>query len=203
MPIDQSYNDVAARMREFFAKYPEGSLQRVGDVQVVAVDGVSFLLYTAAAYRSPEDPLPGHGTAWERVPGLTNFTRNSEAQNCETSAWGRAILAVGAADTKKGIASRDEIESRQAEDAYYQSDEYAEMQAVPGLRSSIEGAIAKLDDAGKDALKAWFAENRLPAVRRCNAHQCDAILDHLLTFDGGGGTASSSSVLPSPDGDPT
>lgn len=182
MAIDESYNDVAARMREFFAKYPEGSLQRVGDVQVFVVDGVSYLLYTSAAYRGPDDKLPGHGTAWERVPGLTNFTRNSEAQNCETSSWGRAILAVGAADTKKGIASRDEVQSRQAEDAYYQSDEYAEQQAVPGLRSSIEGAIGKLDEAGKQKLKAWFAEHDLPPVRRCNAAQCDLILDHLVQW---------------------
>lgn len=179
MGAPENYNDVAARQREFFAKYPDGSLQQVS-VQVFVIEGVSYLAYTGAAFRGPDDKLPGHGTAWERVPGLTNFTRNSELQNAETSAYGRAIVAIGAADTKRGIATREDVESRMAEAEYYQSDEYAEMQAVPGLRTSIEGAIEKLDEAEKAALKAWFAESKLPAVRRCNAAQCDLILDHLM-----------------------
>ena len=54
--------------------------------------------------------------------------------------------------------------------------------AVPGLRSSIEGAIAKLDDDQKAALKDWFATEQLPAVRRMNADQCSRVLDHLM-FD--------------------
>lgn len=179
MPIDDTYNDVAARMREFFEKYPDGSLQQK-DIRVYEFPDLTFIAYTALARRGPDDPEPGEGTAWERVPGLTNFTRNSELQNAETSAWGRAILAVGAADTKKGIASRDEIDSRRAEDDYYRSDEYAEMQAVPGLRSSIEAAIEKLDEGQRADLKAWFAANDLPAVRRMNAAQCDRVLDHLM-----------------------
>ena len=62
---------------------------------------------------SPDDPRPGHGTAWEPVPGPTKFTRDSEIQNAETAAWGRAIVAVLAADTKK-IASRQEVQNRAA-----------------------------------------------------------------------------------------
>lgn len=179
MAFAENYNDVAARQREFFAKYPDGSLQQVS-VQMYEVEGVSYLAYTAACYRGPDDALPGHGTAWERVPGLTNYTRNSELQNAETSAFGRAIVAVGAADTKKGIATREDVESRMAEAAYYESAEYAEQQAVPGLRSSIEAAVAKLNTEQKADLKAWFAENDLPAVRRMNQAQCDRVLDHLM-----------------------
>lgn len=54
--------------------------------------------------------------------------------------------------------------------------------AVPGLRSSIEGAISKLDDDQKQALKDWFAEQRLPAVRRLNAAQAERVLDHLMAL---------------------
>lgn len=120
MPIDDSYNDVPARIAEFREKYPDGALQQHG-LQFVTVANVEWIVYTAAAYRSPEDPRPGHGTAWERVPGLTNFTRNSELQNAETSAWGRAIIAALAADAKKSdgkpapIASLSEVQARQAE----------------------------------------------------------------------------------------
>lgn len=178
------YNTVPERITEFREKYPEGSLQRIGPLEVFELGGTTFIAYTAAAYRTPDDPLPGIGTAWEPVPGPTKFTRNSELQNAETAAWGRAIIAVGAADAKKGIASREDVQSRSAEEEWFNSDEYRQLQedqqAVPGLRSSIEAAIEKLDEDGKAALKAWFAENDLPAVRRMNAAQCGEVIDHLM-----------------------
>jgi len=122
------YNDVPSRMREFFEKYPDGSLQgsyefkqipmymkgKEGELPVLAGEK-TIIIYTARAYRSPEDPLPGIGTASEPFPGLTPYTKDSEMMNAETSGWGRAILAVGAADTKKGIASREEVQSRRSE----------------------------------------------------------------------------------------
>lgn len=115
MAIDlDAYNTVPERIAEFAEKYPTGCLQRL-DLQFVTVAGVEWIVYTAAALRTPDDPAPGHGTAWERVPGLTPYTKNSELQNAETSAWGRAIVAVLAADTRKGVASRSEVEARQAE----------------------------------------------------------------------------------------
>jgi hypothetical protein len=106
------YIDVAERIVEFRTKHPEGSLQQVTlDFREVA--GGWWVIYTAAAYRSAEDPRPGIGTAWEPVPGKTNFTRDSELQNAETAAWGRAIVAALAADTKRGIASAEEVRNRQ------------------------------------------------------------------------------------------
>lgn len=130
MAFDMSgYNDVASRIREFREQYPDGSLQQVKyellevpiytkdkDTQVVSQTAVRvYLAYTAAAYRTPQDEKPGIGTAWEPIPGPTQFTRDSEMQNAETAAWGRAIVAALAADTKKGIASRDEVASRTGE----------------------------------------------------------------------------------------
>lgn len=108
------YIDVAERLVEFRAKYPEGTLQQV-DVQFIDFAGNSWVIYTAAAYRSADDPRPAHGTAWEPVPGRTPFTKDSELQNAETAAWGRAIVAVGAADTKRGIASKQEVRARDAD----------------------------------------------------------------------------------------
>jgi hypothetical protein len=126
-----SYNTVAERMTEFFKQYPEGSLQQVkyellevpvyGRVKVDGVESVQqtgvriYVVYTAAAYRNADDMKPGIGTAWEPIPGPTQFTRDSEIQNAETAAWGRAILAVGAAGTQKGIASRDEVAARRGD----------------------------------------------------------------------------------------
>ena len=109
-PMD--YIDVAQRIVEFRNQYPDGSLQQV-KYELVQANNKTFVVYTAAAYRSPDDPRPGMGTAWEPVPGPTNFTRDSEMQNAETAAWGRAIVAALAGDTKRGIASAEEVRNRQ------------------------------------------------------------------------------------------
>lgn len=121
-----NYNTVPERMTEFFTKYPDAVLQGSYEfVQVplnvwdkdarkyLDVGQKTIIVYTAKAYRNAEDQLPGVGTASEPFPGTTPYTRDSEIMNAETSAWGRAILAVGAADTRKGIASREEIQARQ------------------------------------------------------------------------------------------
>lgn len=112
------YVDVAARIAEFRAKHPDGSLQPADIARpytVETIDGRAYIVYVAAAYRTPDDPRPGIGAAWEPFPGQTNFTRNSELQNAETSAWGRAIVAALAADTKRSVASAEEVRNRQAE----------------------------------------------------------------------------------------
>ena len=106
------YVDVAERIRQFYERFPTGSLQTLAMPEVVEVNGKSFVLYGAAAYRTPDDERPAHGWAWEPVPGQTSFTRDSELQNAETSAWGRAIIALGF--ETKHIASQEEVRNRQA-----------------------------------------------------------------------------------------
>jgi hypothetical protein len=108
------YIDVAARIVEFREKHPEGSLQQLS-VEFREFADQSWVIYTAAAYRTPDDTRPGHGTAWEAVPGKTPYTKGSELQNAETSAWGRAIVAALAADTKRGIATAEDVRNRSAE----------------------------------------------------------------------------------------
>jgi hypothetical protein len=100
------YVDVAERISEFAKKYPDGSLQS----ELRRLD--DGWLCKAKAYRTPNDLRPGIGHAFEPAPGKTPYTRDSEAMNAETSAWGRAIVALGF-QTKK-IASRNEVRNRQA-----------------------------------------------------------------------------------------
>ena len=121
------YVDVATRIAEFRARYPEGSLSPwdpARPYEIVSATGVSkdgreftatLVVVVAAAYREPGDTCPGVGMAWEPFPGRTPYTRDSELMNAETSAWGRAIIAVGAADSRAGIASREEVRNRSAE----------------------------------------------------------------------------------------
>lgn len=111
------YIDVATRIVEFRTRYPEGSLRPYNPDQpitVITIGDKTYLQYVAVAYRDPHDAAPGIGVAWEPFPGRTPFTRDSEAMVAETSAWGRAIVAALAADTKKGVASADEVRVAQA-----------------------------------------------------------------------------------------
>jgi hypothetical protein len=105
------YVDVAERIRQFNEKYPEGSLQGKGFFIRDPDEKIIGYHYTAEAYRTPTDPRPGVGTAYEPIPGKTPYTRDSEVQNSETAAWGRAIVALGF-HTKK-IASAEEVRARQ------------------------------------------------------------------------------------------
>ena len=112
--LDQ-YITVPERISEFYSRYPEGSLQPQNPYtpyQVVDMNGRQFIVYTALAYRTPDDPRPGVGVAWEPYPGTTPYTRDSELMNAETSAWGRAIVATGVS-ASRGIASREEVRNRQ------------------------------------------------------------------------------------------
>ena len=110
------YIPVNERIAAFIAKYPEGSLRPVNPDQPFSViEGKgesSWIVYAAAAFRHPEDPAPGIGIAWEPVPGKTPYTRGSELMVAETSAWGRAIAALGIA-TNRSVASAEEVRSAQ------------------------------------------------------------------------------------------
>lgn len=188
MAFADDYMTVPERIAAFREAYPDGTLRPADPSKpftLIEVDGKTFLAYTAAAFRTPDDLAPGIGCAWEPVPGLTNFTRNSELQNAETSAWGRAIIAVGAADSKKGIASREDVENRQAEQEWYDSPAYAEEQAVPGLRTALQGAIDKWvgdprDEQRAAALAEFFKVENLPPVKRMNKAQTERVLDYLM-----------------------
>lgn len=115
------YVEVNERIVEFRERYPDGSLQPANVevpfemVKPSGPEGPTFLVYVAAAYRTPDDPRPGIGAAWEPFPGRTPYTKDSELQNAETSAWGRAIIAALAADAKRGIASATEVRNREAD----------------------------------------------------------------------------------------
>jgi hypothetical protein len=116
--LSPDYNTVAERLVEFREKYPTGCLRpadlaRPYSIEVIAEQ--AYVVTVRAAYRDPDDPCPGIGTAWEPVPGRTPYTRGSEIMNAETSAWGRALVAVGAADAKRGVASAEEVANRAPE----------------------------------------------------------------------------------------
>lgn len=106
------YNTVPERIADFKALYPEGSLRPADPLKPYSVEVIgdqTFIVVVAAAYRNPTDPAPGIGMAWKCFPGDTPYTKKSELQNAETSAWGRAIIAALASESKS-VASREDVE---------------------------------------------------------------------------------------------
>lgn len=159
----QGYVDVAERLQHLKAKHPDASLQPVDPGRpywLEEIDGHTFLVYAAACYRNPDDPMPGIGLAWEPVPGRTSFTRGSELQNAETSAWGRAIVAALAADTKRGIASSEEVQSarRNAQDTTKPKPvPKATVKPDPRL-ADIAEKVKQLDPDSRTEFKAQFGD---------------------------------------------
>lgn len=105
----ENYVDVPHRIKLFYEKYPNGSLQMDPNLKFQQVGDQLIVIGQAWAFRTPDDPRPGIGTAQEYLPGKTAFTRGSEIQNLETSCWGRAIGALGIG-IDKAIATKEEVE---------------------------------------------------------------------------------------------
>lgn len=109
------YVEVKDRIRMFYEAHPDGRL--VTDrVELWQDDGVPRVVVKALAYRTADDPQPGVGWSWMGLPGTTTYTRGSELENTETSAWGRAIGSLGIG-IDKSIASRNEIDAKAGEPA--------------------------------------------------------------------------------------
>lgn len=106
------YVDVAERIRIFREKHPTGSLQSEVTIYQNKDGFIIGVLCKASAYRNTDDQFPGNGHSYLGVPGKTPYTKDSEVENAETSAWGRAIVAALAADTKK-VASSNEVLAKQ------------------------------------------------------------------------------------------
>lgn len=108
------YVTVPERVAQFYEQHPDGRI--VSDIpRVIEIGDRTFIEVTTRAYRSPDDPVPCVGSAWEPFPGRTPYTKDSEMMNAESSAIGRALAAAGIA-VKRSIASANEIRARQQQD---------------------------------------------------------------------------------------
>ena len=154
--LSDDYITVAERIVEFRERFPNGSLQpwnRDQPFTIETINGNPCFVVVAAAYRTYDDERPGIGMAYEPVPGSTPYTRGSELQNAETAAWGRAIIAALAADAKRGIASREEVEQQRAREAQPQPPRAQSRrnteQAAADWNAALEAAQGDFEALGK------------------------------------------------------
>jgi hypothetical protein len=103
----KDYVPVNERIDAFYTAYPDGSIQS----EIVELTD-SRVTVKAYAFRTVDDPKPGTGHSSVNIPGSTPYTKGSEIENAETSAWGRAIAALGF-EVKRGIASTEEVRNKQ------------------------------------------------------------------------------------------
>jgi len=118
------YITVADRLAQFVVDYPDGRIQT--ELVFSTYDPASakgFVVVRAEVFKGTFDKLKdatpdGTGLASMPVPGVTNFTKNSEVENTETSAVGRALAMIGylskTPDGKPQISSKEEIENKDA-----------------------------------------------------------------------------------------
>lgn len=81
----RDYVDVAERIRVFYERHPEGSIQ----TEMVRLEG-DLVVFKATVYRDRGDQCPTTGWAYERE-GVGYVNKTSFIENCETSAIGRAL----------------------------------------------------------------------------------------------------------------
>lgn len=108
------YVEVKDRIRMFYDAFPDGRLVTAKVKVTDKPDGVPRVWVHAMAFRTADDPAPADGWSWMILPGSTPYTRGSEIENTETSAWGRAIGALGIG-IDKSIGSKDEIDGKAGE----------------------------------------------------------------------------------------
>lgn len=104
------YVDVSTRLRLALAQFPDLRVSESDPVVVTAGDAM-FVQVTTTVWRTPDDPIPCRASAWEKTPGRSAFTRDSEMMNASTSALGRALGLMGFGIVAS-IASEDEVQLR-------------------------------------------------------------------------------------------
>jgi hypothetical protein len=149
----EGYVEVKDRIRMFYEVHPDGRLV-TAEVRIAV---------KALAYRSPDDAHPAVGWSWMQLPGSTPYTKGSELENTETSAWGRAIGALGIG-IDKSIASANEIEAKSGEETRVPTPERTD---DGGLIGVVEAGTAKDSDLElRETPDGWAIGFRLKANGR-------------------------------------
>lgn len=185
----QDYVDVKERITLFYTKYPEGSIQF--EYKGTLESNPDMIWGIAYAYRTADDTRPGIGTAAELAVGKTTFTRGSELMNLETSAWGRAIGALGIG-LGKSVATKQEVQAAQARQEP-SDDPWQERRPLPngsdskGLMDEMTakqyGLIKALFnysfDAMRDYVDAFKATNNIPPDDKLTVFWATKLIDQL------------------------
>jgi hypothetical protein len=193
------YVPVNERIEAFYKKHPDGSLQ-----SEIVEHTETRVTVKAYAYRDRDDARPGTGLSSETIPGSTSFTKGSEVENAETSAWGRAIAALGF-EVKRGIASREEMRRQQPERSERASSVRREA-AKPATtsapvrtpeESALIGELLEIPGMTVARMSLLADAVGIPKGTQANADQLRAMLERANDPPGSGVPADSPASQPS------
>jgi hypothetical protein len=179
----QDYVDVAERIAQLFAKYPDASIQTSFE-GMHEIGGQSYLIVKATVYRTPDDAKPGIDYAWELVPGRTPYSKGSELMVGSTSATGRAISMLGIA-TKRSIATKQEIQAAKSRQGDVSPD-YEPVKAkatngqpfaIPAMTKKQSDFILKLIDGRIHLVEEWKASRGIK--KTLNIDEAKQLIEHL------------------------
>lgn len=158
MAFDMSdYVTVPERVTAFYEQYPDGRIV-TDPPRIVTIGDRTFIECTTRVYRTPDDPTPCQGSAWEPFPGKTPYTKESEMMNAETSAIGRACAAAGVA-VKKSMASANEVAARRIDRNASEPPKAAKQQpkrTENAIAASLVQRMGSLPDTLRKRCKAEF-----------------------------------------------
>ena len=176
----KDYVPVNERVEQFYAAFPNGSIQS----EIVELTDKRVTV-KAFAYRTPDDPRPGIGHSYMTIPGPTSYTKGSEIENAETSAWGRAIAALGF-EVKRGIASREEVANKQPSQGTTSRPLSAPVASTPPLapvpaavsyRREELALLAQEKGLGADALTVYADLVGIEKGKRATDEQMDRLIE--------------------------
>ena len=147
----KDYIEVKDRIQEFYKRYPNGSLQFDFN-GTMDIAGQSIIWGRAYAYRDQEDLRPAIGTAWEFLPAKSPFAKGAELMVLETSAWGRAIAALGIA-VSKSVASKNEVRAAQERDPWATPTDSPIKAVDPDLSALGAQVVSEYQEPLKEAVK--------------------------------------------------
>lgn len=188
MSFDLSnYVDVPTRIRQLREKHPDAVLRPANPAEpfrIMTIGNREFIIYTAACYRSPDDPMPAIAVAAEPVIGSSAFTRNSEVMNAETSAWGRAIMACLAVD-EPHIASREEVQNRRNDESTQRFVEQTVRDVFPESHITEQPSHPAEHPDGARRLAAVASQKQVNLIKKlCRERNIAEISDHASSVIG-------------------
>lgn len=116
-PMDNGYKMVSERHAQFCIDHKQGVVKNtVEHFFYDAAQQKGFVTVKSEVWKERSsavkgEPADGVGNASMPIPGPTSFTKNSEVENAETSALGRALAMIGY-HAKESLASGEEIASK-------------------------------------------------------------------------------------------
>lgn len=148
------YQTVQERIDLFWAKYPDGRL----NLEIVSMNDTQVVM-KAEVFLNKEDSFPAAVDYAEERLGSSPVNKTSFVENCATSAYGRAISALGGEFSPKGKrpSAQEMAKVNRANDEIYQSasDAYFNRDLAALKAAYAEAQQAKLTKEQLEQIVKW------------------------------------------------